>query len=88
MKEEKGSEVKVKEVKIKEDKPKEEKVDKKVFGNGFEIHSIKSGPATGKQAKAGKRVTVKYVGSLQSNGKVFDQTQGNKTFSFRLGTFL
>ena len=36
-------------------------------------------------AKPGKRVTVKYVGRLQTNGKVFDSTKGNKTFSFRLG---
>jgi hypothetical protein len=25
------------------------------------------------------------VGKLKSNGKVFDATRGNKTFSFRLG---
>lgn len=30
-------------------------------------------------------MVVKYRGSLQSNGKVFDETKGNKTFSFRLG---
>ena len=35
-------------------------------------------------AKPGKKVVVKYVGKLK-NGKVFDQTTGNKTFSFRLG---
>ena len=28
---------------------------------------------------------VKYIGRLKSNNKVFDQTKGNKTFSFRLG---
>lgn len=28
---------------------------------------------------------MRYVGKLKSNGKVFDQTKGNATFSFRLG---
>ena len=28
---------------------------------------------------------MKYVGRLASNGKVFDQTKGNKPFTFRLG---
>ena len=37
-----------------------------------------------KKAQAGKRVTMKYVGKLQS-GKIFDQTKGNATFQFRLG---
>ena len=54
------------------------------FANGFEIEDLKVGPANGKLAKPGKKVVVKYVGKLK-NGKVFDQTTGNKTFSFRLG---
>lgn len=43
------------------------------------------GKSDGKLAKPGKKVVVKYKGSLASNGKVFDETKGNKTFSFRLG---
>ena len=35
--------------------------------------------------QGGKKVQVKYIGRLKSNNKVFDQTKGNKTFSFRLG---
>ena len=35
--------------------------------------------------QGGKRVQMKYVGRLASNGKVFDQTKGNKPFTFRLG---
>jgi len=54
------------------------------FANGFEIADIVKGPAEGKLAKAGKRVVVRYVGKLK-NGSVFDQTQGKKTFAFRLG---
>jgi hypothetical protein len=33
------------------------------------------------------QVQMFYVGRLKSNGKVFDQTKGNKTFNFRLGEF-
>lgn len=54
------------------------------FANGFEIEDLKMGAADGKLAKPGKKVIVKYVGKLK-NGKVFDQTAGNKTFAFRLG---
>lgn len=43
------------------------------------------GRPDGKLAKSGKKVIMKYVGKLKSNGKVFDQTAGSKTFSFRLG---
>ena len=38
-----------------------------------------------KLAKAGKKVVMRYVGKLKSNGKIFDQTKGAATFSFRLG---
>lgn len=54
------------------------------FANGFEIEDVKMGPATGKLARPGKKVVVKYVGRLK-NGNIFDQTKGNKTFTFRLG---
>lgn len=27
----------------------------------------------------------RYIGKLKNGGKVFDQTKGNATFSFRLG---
>lgn len=55
------------------------------YSNGFEIHDTFMGQPDGKMAKPGNKVTVKYVGKLQANGKVFDQTKGNKTFKFRLG---
>ena len=56
----------------------------KRYPNGFEIHELAYGKSTGKLAKAGKRVSVRYIGRLKS-GKVFDQTAGKKTFQFRLG---
>ena len=36
-------------------------------------------------AKLGQKVAVRYRGTLAKNGKVFDETKGNKTFTFRLG---
>ena len=50
----------------------------------MEIVNISMGKPNGAVAKSGKKVTMKYVGKLQS-GKIFDQTRGNATFSFRLG---
>jgi hypothetical protein len=43
------------------------------------------GRPDGKLAKPGKKVVMRYIGRLKSNGKVFDQTKGTATFSFRLG---
>ena len=43
------------------------------------------GDPAGKIAKGGKKVVVKYIGKLAKTGKIFDQTKGNKTFTFRLG---
>jgi hypothetical protein len=51
--------------------------------NGFEVTELSMGQPNGKLAKAGKRVKVKYVGRLKSNGKVFDKS--TKPFTFRLG---
>lgn len=53
--------------------------------NGFTIENVSMGDPAGKLAKGGKKVVVKYVGRLAKNNKVFDQTKGNKTFTFRLG---
>ena len=57
---------------------------KREFKNGMEIVNIAMGKPGGKQAKPGKKILMKYVGKLQS-GKIFDQTRGNSTFTFRLG---
>ncbi|KDD74096.1 FKBP-type peptidyl-prolyl cis-trans isomerase [Helicosporidium sp. ATCC 50920] len=58
---------------------------KQVFPNGFVIETLKAGAASGSTATAGKSVSVKYVGRLKATGKIFDQTRGSKTFTFRLG---
>lgn len=70
--------------KAKSDEPSGSKTKVKKFPNGFEIHDIHQGKASGKMVKAGKRVSVRYTGRL-TNGKIFDQTKGNKTFQFRFG---
>ena len=57
----------------------------KRYANGFEVHDLAIGQPDGKAAQAGQRVTVEYIGSLQKNGKVFDQS---KSFAFRLGRLL
>ncbi len=40
------------------------------------------------RAEAGDRVFVSYTGSLQSDGKVFDSTEGKDPISFELGSGL
>ena len=57
----------------------------RTFANGFEIEELQRGRPDAPLAKPGKKVEVRYIGKLKSNGKVFDQTKGNKTFKFRLG---
>lgn len=58
--------------------------DVRKFPNGLTIENVAMGSSDGKLAKAGKRVKMRYCGKLES-GRIFDQTKGNKTFSFRLG---
>ena len=70
--------------KPKSEQPAEKKSKAKKYPNGFEIHEVQQGKASGKLAKPGKRISVRYTGRL-TNGKVFDQTKGKKTFQFRLG---
>eukprot|EP00743_Colponemidia_sp_Colp-15_P002299 GILK01002491.1.p1 GENE.GILK01002491.1~~GILK01002491.1.p1 ORF type:complete len:227 (-),score=76.15 GILK01002491.1:82-660(-) len=52
---------------------------KKKLPNGLEYEIMK--PGKGKQAQAGKTVTVNYTGRLASNGKKFDSGK----IAFRLG---
>lgn len=55
------------------------------FANGFEVQQLReSSNPNAPQAQLGKTIAVKYRGTL-TNGKVFDETTGNKTFTFRLG---
>ena len=58
---------------------------KRVHKNGMEIiNTFASKNANAKVAAGGKKVAMKYIGKLPS-GKIFDQTKGNATFTFRLG---
>lgn len=57
----------------------------RVFENGFEIHDLKMGQPDGRLARAGKKVSMRYVGRLKKNGKVFDSNTKGKPFAFRLG---
>ena len=45
-------------------------------------HFVKRGPAEGSPAEVGDEVTVSYVGTLASDGSLFDAA---KSFSFVLG---
>jgi len=49
---------------------------------GLKFRDITVG--TGKQAKAGNTVSMRYIGKLE-NGKVFDSNTKGKPFTFRLG---
>lgn len=57
----------------------------KRYENGFVIETLALGRPGAAPATAGKRVEVKYIGRLASNGSVFDQTKGRSTFKFILG---
>ncbi|THH29954.1 hypothetical protein EUX98_g4242 [Antrodiella citrinella] len=67
----------------KEDKAKKPQLaDPKVLAGGVKIADNKTG--SGPAAKAGDRVSVRYVGKLQ-NGSIFDSNTKGKPFQFRLG---
>ncbi|KZT56201.1 hypothetical protein CALCODRAFT_518240 [Calocera cornea HHB12733] len=50
---------------------------------GVKIQDMKIG--SGPQAKSGKKIGMRYIGKLQSNGKVFDSNTKGKPFQFTLG---
>lgn len=62
--------------------PKQNTPKKRVVAGGTLIEDIKIG--NGPEAKAGKMVSLYYVGTLTSNNKQFDSCQGGKPFRFRL----
>jgi FK506-binding nuclear protein len=58
---------------------------KRVHKNGMEIiNTFATKNTSAKVAAGGKKVAMKYIGKLPS-GKIFDQTKGSATFTFRLG---
>ena len=63
-----------------EKKPEEDKIRK--LPSGLIIEDVQVG--TGPRAKAGKKVSVRYIGKLM-NGKTFDSNTKGAPFSFKLG---
>ncbi|XP_031093853.1 peptidyl-prolyl cis-trans isomerase FKBP53 [Ipomoea triloba] len=68
----------------------EEKADIKpsqvrTYPNGLIIEELSMGKPDGKRASGGKKVSVRYIGKLKKNGKIFDSTVGKAPFKFRLG---
>jgi FK506-binding nuclear protein len=56
---------------------------KKTFPNGLQFEDVILGK--GPRAKPGRNVTVRYIGKLASNGKVFDANTDGTPFDFKLG---
>lgn len=54
---------------------------KKVQGVTIDDKKLGTGPA----AKPGDRVSMRYIGKLEKDGKVFDSNKKGKPFSFKLG---
>lgn len=78
--EKKDAKAEKKEAKV-EAKETENKI--RTLGNGLVIEEVTIG--TGPKAKNGKKVSVRYIGKLASNGKVFDSNTKGAPFSFKLG---
>ncbi|CAK8539271.1 unnamed protein product [Lathyrus sativus] len=57
----------------------------RTYANGLVIEDISMGKPDGKRAELGKKVSVKYIGKLQKDGKIFDSCVGKAPFKFRLG---
>ncbi|CAL0314542.1 unnamed protein product [Lupinus luteus] len=55
------------------------------FPNGLVIEELSMGKPDGKRATPGKKVSVKYIGKLKKDGKIFDSNVGRAPFKFRLG---
>ncbi|RDX95849.1 Peptidyl-prolyl cis-trans isomerase FKBP53 [Mucuna pruriens] len=57
----------------------------RTFSNGLVIEEVYMGKPDGKKAAPGKKVSVKYIGKLKKDGKIFDSNVGSAPFKFRLG---
>ncbi|KAM7504659.1 hypothetical protein LguiB_003563 [Lonicera macranthoides] len=55
------------------------------FPNGLVVEELQMGKPDGKRASPGNRVSVRYIGKLKKNGKIFDSNVGKAPFKFRLG---
>lgn len=52
------------------------------------LHYIITEPGTGGHPSISNNVTVRYVGKLLKNEKIFDQTSGNNTVTFALNSVI
>ncbi|KAI3705932.1 hypothetical protein L1987_76181 [Smallanthus sonchifolius] len=57
----------------------------RTFPNGLIVEEIQMGKPNGKRADSGKKVSMRYIGKLKKNGKIFDSNIGKAPFKFRLG---
>lgn len=57
----------------------------RTFPNGLVIEKLAMGIPDGKKAAPGKKVSVRYIGKLKKNDKIFDSNIGRAPFKFRLG---
>ncbi|XP_050224940.1 peptidyl-prolyl cis-trans isomerase FKBP53 [Mercurialis annua] len=57
----------------------------RTFSNGLVIEELAMGKPDGKRASPGSQVSVRYIGKLKKNGKIFDSNVGRAPFKFRLG---
>ncbi|KAK9075214.1 hypothetical protein SSX86_003535 [Deinandra increscens subsp. villosa] len=57
----------------------------RTFPNGLVIEEIQMGKPNGKRADPGKKISMRYIGKLKKNGKIFDSNIGKAPFKFRLG---
>ncbi|KAH9608564.1 hypothetical protein KSS87_004102 [Heliosperma pusillum] len=80
-KEEKNTSKAVKETK----QPKDKQAKVKTFPNGLIVEDVDLGKPSGRTASRGKKVSVRYIGKLKKDGKIFDSNTSGKPFKFRLG---
>ncbi|KAI7733138.1 hypothetical protein M8C21_013291 [Ambrosia artemisiifolia] len=57
----------------------------RTFPSGLVIEEIQMGKPNGKRADPGKKISMRYIGKLKKNGKIFDSNIGKAPFKFRLG---
>ncbi|KAH9617859.1 hypothetical protein KSS87_018551 [Heliosperma pusillum] len=80
-KEEKNTSKAVKETK----QPKDKQAKVTTFPNGLIVEDVDMGKPSGRTASRGKKVSVRYIGKLKKDGKIFDSNTSGKPFKFRLG---
>ncbi|CAN8273944.1 unnamed protein product [Cochlearia groenlandica] len=57
----------------------------RTYPNGLVVQEISMGKPKAKRASPGNQVSVRYIGKLQKNGKIFDSNINRAPFKFRLG---